>query len=159
MAFNVDNTTMVEARGGSTKSARLAASGKPGPHLAELLKAGQAVAVTYSDMAGNFHASDIKAIPKRAERRTRTLAASNPIGVVKAIGPDWITINGSSGGQRVLRADLQGRSAHDGLGEGRQQGRRREGRQGAVHRPRRQRRPRQRLLSHAGDSLLASNCT
>src|SRR5689334_24753117 len=64
MAFDVDSATRVTARGASTKATRLAASGKPGPHLADVLKTGQAVAVTYSDMAGTFHASDISAIPK-----------------------------------------------------------------------------------------------
>ena len=64
MTFNVDRSTVVETRGGSTKAARAAASGKPGVHLNDVLKTGQAVAVTYNDMAGGFHATEIKAVPK-----------------------------------------------------------------------------------------------
>ena len=41
MVFSVDSKTLVETRGGSTKSSRAAASGKPGPQLSELLTAGQ----------------------------------------------------------------------------------------------------------------------
>src|SRR5438552_2965010 len=64
MSFSVDTKTMVQARGASTKASRLAATGKPGPHLADVLQTGQAVAVTYSDMAGSLRASEITAIAK-----------------------------------------------------------------------------------------------
>jgi hypothetical protein len=103
MAFNVDSATTVTARGASTKSARLAASGKPGPHLADVLKTGQAVAVTYSDMAGNYRASDIttiSSVPSAANPDAN--AAKHSTGVVKATGPDWITISGSSGGSATF---------------------------------------------------------
>jgi hypothetical protein len=97
MQFSVDAKTMVEVRGGSTKSARGAAAGKPGAPLDDLLHAGQAVAVTYHDMAGGLHATAIKAIPK-AEASAAAKTAMKSAGVVKAIGADWITINGHSGG-------------------------------------------------------------
>ena len=96
MAFDVDNATRVTARGASTKATRLAATGKTGPHLADVLRTGQAVAVTYSDMAGSYHASDITAIPKAPKPDANDDKRSN--GIVKALGPDWITINGRSGG-------------------------------------------------------------
>jgi hypothetical protein len=97
MAFNVDTSTMVTARGASSKSARLAATGKPGPHLSDVLQPGQAVAVTYSNMAGSFRASAIKAIPK-ASANTNPAPDLRSTGVVKATGADWITINGTTGG-------------------------------------------------------------
>jgi hypothetical protein len=96
MAFNVDNKTTVQARGASTKTSRLAAAGKPGPGLADVLQPGQAVAVTYSDMAGSLRASDIKAIAKSDV--PDAASSMRAAGVVKSIGADWITINGRSGG-------------------------------------------------------------
>ena len=97
MTFAVDGKTMVEARGGSTKSAQAAAAGKAGPHLDELLKNGQPVAVTYSDKAGVLHATTIKAIAKASTSTASADATKISEGVVKAMGPDWITINGKAG--------------------------------------------------------------
>ena len=94
MKFSVDNKTMVEARGGSTKASRAAAAGKSGPHLDELLKTGQSVTVTYKDMSGALHATAITTVPKPSSPKPDMRSA----GVVKAIGGDWITINGRSGG-------------------------------------------------------------
>jgi len=95
MTFSVDNKTVVEARGGSTKSARAAATGKPGPKIDEVLQTGQTVAVTYSDMAGTLHATEIKAIPKSGAANANGSMRSS--GVVKSMGGDWITIHGNSG--------------------------------------------------------------
>jgi hypothetical protein len=98
MKFSVDDKTTVIARGASTKSARAAAAGKPGPHLNEVLSAGQPVAVTYNDLAGALHATEIKAIRKvAAVSNTSATADLKSIGVVKLIGADWITISGRTG--------------------------------------------------------------
>lgn len=97
MTFSIDNKTMVEARGASTKSAQSAASGKPGPTLDEMLHTGQAVAVTYHDLAGTLHATDIKAIPKSGAATASANGTMRSSGVVKAIGADWITIHGNGG--------------------------------------------------------------
>lgn len=99
MAFNVDTKTTVQARGASSKASRLAAAGKPGPHLNDVLQPGQPVAVTYSEMAGALRASEIKAIPKvPAHANASAIVDKRSAGTVKAIGTDWITIGGSSGG-------------------------------------------------------------
>lgn len=97
LKFSVDTKTMVEVRGGSTQSARAAASGSAGPHLSELIKAGQPVAVTYTGAPGSLHATTIKAVPKAASSPARADATLRSEGVVKAMGPDWITINGKAG--------------------------------------------------------------
>src|SRR4051812_45787113 len=97
MVFNVDAKTVVTARGAATKATQLAASGKPGPHLKDVLQSGQTVAVTYSDMGIALHASAIKAIPK-ATATPNPNAQMHSEGVVKAVGADWITISGKSGG-------------------------------------------------------------
>jgi hypothetical protein len=99
MAFNVDTRTTVQARGASSKASRLAMAGKPGPHLSDVLQPGQAVAVTYSEMAGALRASEIKAIPKApAHANASANADMRATGIVKSIGADWVTIGGSSGG-------------------------------------------------------------
>jgi hypothetical protein len=100
MKFSVDSKTMVLARGASTKAAHAAAAGKGGPHLNELLQNGQAVAVTYKDMAGGLHATEIKAIAKVSESSSASASANaskTSTGIVKSMGADWITINGRSG--------------------------------------------------------------
>ena len=107
MTFRIDNKTLVEARGGSTKTAHATASGKPSVHIDEVLKPGQWVAVSYNDMNGTLRATEIKAIPKPGAPST-TLHSN---GVVKAIGSDWITINGKSGGgasfEQTLKIDAK----------------------------------------------------
>ena len=98
MTFSIDSKTIVQARGASSKSARAAAAGRSGPHLDEVLQPGQAVAVTYNGMAGALHATAIKAISKAAASSASAEVEKTSAGVVKSIGADWITINGSSGG-------------------------------------------------------------
>jgi hypothetical protein len=102
MTFAVDSKTLVETRGGSTKSGQAAAAGKRGPQLSELIAAGQPVAVTYTGTAGALHATGIKTIPKSAAAPAGTKAENagekKSAGVVKSMGADWITINGSGGG-------------------------------------------------------------
>ena len=97
MKFSVDSKTTVLARGASTKSARAAAAGRSGPHLDELLTAGQPVAVTYQDMSGALHATEIKAILKASPSSASADASRTATGVVKSMGADWITISGRSG--------------------------------------------------------------
>jgi len=98
MKFSVDGKTVVEVRGGSTKSAQAAASGKTGPQLEELLKAGQAVAVTYTGTAGSLHATSIRAIPKVPAATSAADATMHSEGTVKSMGADWITVTGKGGG-------------------------------------------------------------
>lgn len=97
MTFSVDPKTLVRAPGGSTKSARASASGKSGPHLDELLKAGQSVSVTYRDTAGALHATAISTMAKAPAVATVANADMHSAGVVKSLGADWITISGRSG--------------------------------------------------------------
>jgi hypothetical protein len=98
MKFSVDSKTMVEVRGGSTKSAQAAASGKPGPHLEELIKTGQPVTVTYTGTPGSLHATTIKAVRTVPGATAAGDASMMSEGIVKAMGADWITISGKGGG-------------------------------------------------------------
>lgn len=96
MAFNVDSKTMVQSRGASSKANWLAVSGKRGPHLSDVLQPGQAVAVTYSDLAGGLRATEIKTMPK-PRANADAPAEMRSTGVVKAIGVDSLTISGKGG--------------------------------------------------------------
>jgi hypothetical protein len=97
LTFGVESKTLVEARGGSTKTAQAAAIGKPGPHLKDLLRTGQPVAVTYTEVDGAHHATEIKSIATLGASGSKA-SAETSAGVVKSMGADWITINGHSGG-------------------------------------------------------------
>jgi hypothetical protein len=101
MTFSVDSKTFVEARGAGTKARAAQASGQSGPRLADVVKVGQSVAVTYHEMNGLRHASLVRAVaavsagnsslPSEPESMT-----SN--GTVQAVAPNSITIVGSGGG-------------------------------------------------------------
>lgn len=100
MKFYVDNKTKVEARGGSTKTREAMAAGKPGPMLAEVIRVGQAVSITYQEMGDSLHASLIRAIPSAGSTGGSLASASSEEkshGIVKSVGSDWITITGPSG--------------------------------------------------------------
>jgi hypothetical protein len=100
MKFDVDSKTKVEARGGSTKTREAVAAGKPGPKLADVIRVGQAVSVTYQDKGDSLHASLIRTIPSAGLARGSQATASSEEqshGIVKSVGPDSITITGPSG--------------------------------------------------------------
>ena len=100
LKFSVDAKTRVEARGASTKTREANAAGKPGPKLADVLKVGQPVAVSYHEMAGNLHASKIQAIASLGGDggSIKDVAATmTSIGTVKSVAGDSITISGDAG--------------------------------------------------------------
>jgi Domain of unknown function (DUF5666) len=98
MKFSVDSNTQVEARGASTKTRQLAAAGKPGPSLAELLTIGQPVHVTYQPSA-TPRAAFIRAVPKVDDGAAAAADSEmRSVGTVKSLGAESITIVGSSGG-------------------------------------------------------------
>src|SRR5438034_579446 len=70
MKFNVDNKTTVEARGAGTKNTRAQVQGLSGPKITEVLKAGEAVEVSYTDTGGTMHASQVRIVSK-AKASTR----------------------------------------------------------------------------------------
>ena len=102
MKFDIDWKTMVEAPGAGTKARQANAAGKPGPKLADVVKIGQAVAVTYHDISGTLHATHVRAVSSiasggasaggsQAEQMTTT-------GIVQSVGGDSITISGNGAG-------------------------------------------------------------
>ena len=98
MAFTVDADTQVEARGAGTKTRQLAAAGKPGPKLSDVLSIGQPVAITYRATTGTPRASMVRAVPSVSDGGSVTAAEMRSAGTVKSLGHDSITIVGGSGG-------------------------------------------------------------
>jgi uncharacterized protein DUF5666 len=101
MKFSVDKNTIVQARGGSTKTRQAQALGQPGPHLTDVLKVGQGVEINYKDKGGNKYASVVRAIPTTSTNGASAAAAAPATkvssGVVKSVGADSMTISGSIG--------------------------------------------------------------
>jgi hypothetical protein len=90
MKFIVDDRTLVEAPGAGTKARRATEKGKSGPHLADVIKAGQAVEVGYQDLGGSYHADSV--------RRISSAGGGMPTkssGTVAAISGNALTISGS----------------------------------------------------------------
>ena len=102
MKFSVDKNTIVQARGGSTKTRQAQALGHAGPHLKDVLSVGQGVEINYKNMGDDKYASVVRVVPSLSTNGTPAAAAAETTkvssGVVKAIGADSITISGSIGG-------------------------------------------------------------
>ena len=132
MAFNVDTKTIVQARGASTKATRFAATGKPGPHLADVLQPGP---------GGRGHLQRHGGQPSRvgdqgdSEGGRRGRAGGDARGRRREVDRRRLDHDQrQERRRRVVRADLQGRSEDDGLRQGRQHRGGGQGRQGAVRR-------------------------
>jgi hypothetical protein len=98
LLFRIDHETRVDAPGGATKTREAKMTGKSGPHLGDVLKVGQSVAVSYVDGA-NPRASLIRAIPTpAAEGSIKTTSALRSTGTVTTVAADSVTITGGSGG-------------------------------------------------------------
>jgi hypothetical protein len=102
LTFVIDAKTVVTASGAGTATRAATAAGKPGPKLAELLKPGEAVEVTYHDLGGKLHAANV--------RRTRTAGSGGDAtkteisnGTVEAVTASSITITGTVSGGGTFR--------------------------------------------------------
>jgi hypothetical protein len=62
MKFMVDAKTNVIATGGGTATRKAAATGAGGPKLAELVKVGDAVEISYHEMGGMLHAASVRKV-------------------------------------------------------------------------------------------------
>lgn len=94
MTFAVDAKTKVTAVGGATKQKAAQQAGAPGAKLVDVIKVGQAVRVSYHDMAGKLHAASITAV---ATAGADPAAAKESNGTVQSVSATSMTINGSSG--------------------------------------------------------------
>jgi hypothetical protein len=103
MTFNVDAKTTVVARGAGTKAKAAEAAGKTGPGIAEVLKAGEAVEVSYHE--AGMHADTVRAIasvpppppPAPKEAAEQKPKATTESGVVSAVSGNTVTVKGKAG--------------------------------------------------------------
>jgi len=99
MKFDVTSQTFVEAKGAGTKTRAAKADGKPGAKLNEVLKAGQAVEVTYLEGSeGSLRATQIRAIATAGSTSESKPHDMISFGTVKSLSNDALTISGSAGG-------------------------------------------------------------
>lgn len=123
MKFMVDSKTMVTASGAGTKARAAAAAGQPGPKLNELLKAGEAVVVTYMEMGSMNHATQVQVVTSAgagggsvASAGDKPAAASrNTTGVVKSVSATSLTIT-ADGKDMTFSLDQSTRVVGTGAG-------------------------------------------
>jgi hypothetical protein len=97
MKFNVDPETNVIAAGAGTKARKAAAAGQAGPKLNELIKAGEAVIVTYREMSGGMmHATQIQVVssagPGGGAVSTSGTSTKTTSGVVKSVAAGSLVV-------------------------------------------------------------------
>lgn len=103
MKFAVDAKTVVTAEGAGTASREAAASGKS-LKLADIVKVGDAVEVSYHETGATMHAARIRKIPSAGsggggtsdERAATSSDTAN--GTVQTVSSSSLTITGSAGG-------------------------------------------------------------
>lgn len=123
MKFMADSKTMVTASGAGTKARAAAAAGQPGPKLNELLKAGEAVVVTYMEMGSMNHATQVQVVTSAgpgggavASAGDKPAAASrNTTGVVKSVSATSLTIT-ADGKDMTFSLDQSTRVVGTGAG-------------------------------------------
>lgn len=101
MKFGVDSRTRVNAPGAATRARQASTGGKSGQHLGDLLRVGQAVAVTYLEGDGSLRATSIRAISSAGDGGGSIVDPSEEMtsnGMVQWVAPGFLTITGSSGG-------------------------------------------------------------
>ena len=121
MKFTVDSKTMVTAAGAGTKARAAAAAGQPGPKLNELLKAGEAVVVTYMEMGSMNHATSVQVVTSAGPggggvaSPSAAAASRNTTGVVKSVSATSLTIT-ADGKDMTFALDQSTRVVGTGAG-------------------------------------------
>jgi hypothetical protein len=102
MTFAVDAKTVVEMRGAGTADRKAEAAGTPGPKITDLVKPGQNVEVTYTEMGSMNHATRIRSVasvPAEGAMKAPAPPTMTSTGTVTAVAATSLTINASSGPQ------------------------------------------------------------
>jgi hypothetical protein len=104
LKFTVDQKTTVVVEGGGTAERAATAKGTAGPKLAELLKVGDAVEVSYRETAGTLNATNVRRVPSAgaggggtSDQRAAT-KSETATGNVTEVSQTSLTIAGSSSG-------------------------------------------------------------
>ena len=126
LKFTVDATTRVIGEGAGTASRAAEAKGAAGPKLAEVLKVGDAVEVSYRETGGTMHATTVQKVPtpgpgggttSDARAATKSETAS---GTVTAVSGTSLTITGTApaGGSFTQTYTIDGNTKVIGEGAG-----------------------------------------
>jgi hypothetical protein len=95
MKFSVDEKTKVQAPGAGGKMRQAVTAGKTGPKLADLLKVGDAVEVSYSDAGGALHAATLRKVASAGDAGA---PGKTSTGKVTAVSATSLAIAGSASG-------------------------------------------------------------
>jgi len=100
MNFAIDDKTRLEATGAGTASRRAEARGeKAVVKLADFVKAGDAVEVSYTEAGGAMHAANIRKVASVGSAGgSMATESKSSSGKVTAVSATSLTISGSSGG-------------------------------------------------------------
>lgn len=120
MKFIADSKTSVVAAGAGTKARTAAAAGQNGPKLAELLKPGQAVIVTYREMGAMLHATQFQVVssagPSAGSVAAAKPAEQNSTGAVKSVAANSLTITAAGGKEMTFAIDASTSVVGQGAG-------------------------------------------
>ena len=94
LKFSVDPKTVLTASGAGTAERRADASGKPGPRLADFVKTGDAVEVSYQETGSTMRASNIRRV---ASAGGASMGGESANGRVDSISGSTLVISGSAG--------------------------------------------------------------
>lgn len=95
LTFTVDDTTRVEAAGAGTATRRAQAAGQGGIKIADVIKTGNAVEVTYTESGGTRHATQVRRVTSPGSSPANNTRST---GKVTAVTATSLTISGSGGG-------------------------------------------------------------
>lgn len=100
LKFTVDAKTVLTAEGAGTAAREAASAGKPGPKLADFVKVGDAVEVSYHEMGGTMHAARIRRVrsPGPGGGMTSDQKAETSDGTVDTVSAMSLTISGAASG-------------------------------------------------------------
>lgn len=122
LKFAVDAKTVLTAEGAGTAAREAAAAGKPGPTLADFVKVGDAVEVSYHETGGTMHAARIRRVssPGPGGGTTSEDKAETSSGTVDTVSATSLTISGSASGgakfTQTFTVDSDTRVVGEGLG-------------------------------------------
>jgi hypothetical protein len=127
MQFAANSDTSVIAAGAGTKGRRMAAAGQPGPKLADLLKVGEAVIVTYRESGGAMTATQVQVVSSagsgggsvsanKAAASSEKPGPKSAIGVVRSVSATSLVISGGSGSDTTFVVDATTKVIGTGLG-------------------------------------------
>jgi Domain of unknown function (DUF5666) len=100
LKFTVDPKTVLTASGAGTADRKAEAAGKPGPRLADFVKTGDTVEVTYLESGSTMRASNIRRVAS-AGSGGGSMSGDRPEtanGTVDSISGSTLVISGSAGG-------------------------------------------------------------